>query len=272
MDFAWLAVFDPHHFRLRWYSEHAYSVLRMLTRSPATLIRLALPWVFWMSVTLSHPILLGRLVLWIVMMFVVLHVIAAIPFGYYNWVGLDQWQFGSIQLSYQAYGVPGLLAMLSNALFSPIVHFIDLGRLTATYFGNGPIYLNSVSDLLAGSVLVFGFSTTWLIVLVAIPTTRKLAKIRVRHILRAYIISMLPAIILFQVLRVESAYGMMARTTPSGVLPLALLVSILWLITFWASAVRVGWRIRHAWAMIVLGTIAGLLGMLVSVLIPAVYL
>tara|TARA_E500000318_G_scaffold1676_7_gene2284 strand:- start:44385 stop:45323 length:939 start_codon:yes stop_codon:yes gene_type:complete len=273
LSFAWGDVMNPSRVRLRWYSEHASSVLAMVTRSPATLLRLLLPWVFWRNVSVTHQIALRRLTCWVLMMWVALHAVMAIPFAYYNWKGLDIWLFGSVANAYSAFGIMGILAILSNALFSPIVHVVPAKvGLEVTFQGGGLVYLGSTtSDFLGGLFAVLGFSTLWLVVLLVIPTTRRIAKIRLRHIMRAYILSLLPAIMITEILRFESAYAMVSRITPSDMAPLGIISSILWLIVFWACAVRVGWGIRPAWLLIVLGSIAGLLGMLVFLLVPEIY-
>lgn len=272
LAFAWADVFDPSRNLLGWYSEHAPSTLSMLTRSPATIWRLLLPWIFWRSVKLTHPIALRRLAWWMVMMWVVLHVVMAIPFGYYNWMGVDRWLFGSIELAYRAHGVQGVFALISNALFSPLLHFIDTGGLSPIFFGgNGTASLYSFSDIAIGMLPIVGFSSTWVLILLVIPTTRRIAQIRSRHIIRAFIISLLPGIVFFEVVRFESAYSAVARITPSDLFVLTVYICFPWLIVFWASAIKAGWRLQHAWALIVLGTIAGVLGMVAVVLVPAMY-
>jgi hypothetical protein len=264
---------NPSRARLRWYSEHASSVLAMITRSPATLLRLLLPWVFWRNLSVTHQIALRRLTCWVLMMWLALHAVMAIPFAYYNWKGLDIWLFGSVANTYSAFGITGLLAMLSNALFSPIVHIVPAkAGLEVTFEGGGLVYLGSSTwDFLGGFIAVLGFSTLWLVVLLVIPTTRRIAKIRTRHIMRAYILSLLPAIMIIEILRFESAYALVSRITPSDLAPLGIISSVLWLIVFWACAVRVGWGIRPAWLLITLGTIAALLGMFAFLLIPVIY-
>lgn len=274
LGFAWADVMNPSRVRLRWYSEHALSFFSMLTRSPATLLRLLLPWVFWSSVTVTHHIVLRQLMCWVLMMWVVLHLLMTIPFAYYNWIGIDIMLFGSIKYTHQMYGIPGLLAMLCNALFSPLVHVVPTRTgLVPTFEGGGLVYIGNITtlDLFGGFIAVLGFSTLWFIVLLAIPTTRRIAKIRARHIMRAYILSLLPAVMIIVILRFESAYAMVSRVTPSGLAMLGIISSVLWLIVFWACAVRVGWGIRPAGLLIILGTITALLGMLAFLLIPEIY-
>lgn len=272
LEFEWADVFDPSRNYLGWYSEHARSILSMLTRSPSTIARLVLPWIFWRSVTIVHPIALRRLMAWIVMVWIGLHLVASVPFAYYNWIAIDQWQFGSVELMYQAYGAQGILALISNALFSPLIHILDSRGLTPVFFGsNGTTYLYSFFDIAIGMLAVIGFSSTWVLILLVIPTTRRIAKIRTGHILRAFIICLLPGVLLFEVLRFESAYGMVARVSPSDLLPLTIYIGLPWMIVFWGAAVLVGWRLKHAWALIVLGTIAALLGMIAAVAVPVVY-
>ncbi len=273
LEFEWADVMNPSRVRLRWYSEHALSFFSMLTRSPATLLRLLLPWVFWSSVTVTHHIVLRRLMCWVLMMWVVLHLLMTIPFAYYNWNGIDIWLYGSARNTYQSHGIPGMLAMLSNTFFSPIVHVVPTRtELIPTFEGGGLVYFRSTTrDLVAGFIAVLGYSTLWLIVLLAIPTTRRIAKIRARHIMRAYILSLLPAFVLFEILRFGSAYGMVVPVTTSDPASFGIIISMLWLIVFWACAVRVGWGVRPAWLLIILGTIAALLGMLAFLLIPEIY-
>lgn len=273
LEFEWADVMNPTRVRLRWYSEHAGSVFTMTIRSPATLMRLLLPWVFWRNVSVKHHIGLFRLACWVLMMWVALHFVMAIPFAYYNWKGIDIWLFGSIRNAHQSLGIPGLLSMVSNVLLSPIVHVVPTRNgLVPTFEGGRLVYLGTTTrDLIGGFVAVLGFSSLWLLIMLVIPTTRRIAKIRARHIMRAYILSLLPAVLIFEVLRFESAYAMTAPATPSGLAPFSIIISIIWIIVFWACAVRLGWGIRPSWLLIILGSIAGLLGMVVFLLVPEIY-
>jgi len=274
LAFEWADIFDRYRNHLNWYIEHAPSSIAFTKRSLPTLWRLMLPWVFWRSVTITHAISIRRLVPWILIVWVVLHIITAIPFAYYNWHAVDMWFFGTVQNAYQSYGIQGFAAILTNALCSPVIHVCTgPNGLTYTFEGGGLVYLSTTtSDLLVGLIAVIGYSTTWGIVLLAIPTTRNIAKIRTSHILRAYCLSLLPGIVIIEILRFESAYGMVARVTPSLLMPYGILICMVWLIVFWACALRVGWRVHRAWLLIVLGTIAATLGMAVFLLIPEVYL
>jgi hypothetical protein len=109
-----------------------------------------------------------------------------------------------------------------------------------------------------------------LIVLLVIPTTRKLAKLRGVHIARAAIISALVILMIFQCARAMSGIQMWVGI-PNwiGILVGWIFIAIaVWFLVFWASAVRTGWKIRPSWLLILLGTIASILGGIVAIALP----
>ena len=103
-----------------------------------------------------------------------------------------------------------------------------------------------------------------------IPTTRRLAKLRGVHIARAAIISLLGVWVIFEGFRVFIAIDAWIGIpvwlgTAFGWLTLLLGV---WFLLFWGSAIRTGWKIRPSWLLILLGTIASILGGIVAIALP----
>ncbi len=221
--------------------------------------------------TIAHSVSLKQLAIWVLLMTVVLHLLASIPYGYYNWHAIDQWAFNTPKAAYQTYGYTGPLMMISNSIFSPLVHFQRTpAGFNPSLIGTMP-WLPSFFDMLVGLLLATGFATIWSAVLLAVPVTRRIAKIQVKHIARAFLLSILAGMVLFQACRVESIYYNVATVTPSILFLTTIYVTILWLIVFWISAIRIGWRIRPSLLLIILGTIAALLGMFTFVAIPAMH-
>lgn len=136
---------------------------------------------------------------------------------------------------------------------------IQLNPVTA--FSN--IYLRPIS-------ISFGINLMWLLILLVIPTTRRIAKIRTAHVLRAFILSMLASLLILQLsrysLRTYSYYWHMHYELFGQSLSHQLIA--IWQLVFWPSAIMYSWKIKPATLLIALGTIAAvLLGVVLNLII-----
>lgn len=269
LEFDWADVMDPKRVCLPWYTEHATGPMQMLRRTPGTIIRLMYPPVFWSRVGVMMELRLRRLVLWSLAVAFAVHLCASVFVGLGNWADNGRFQYGSFSSYLSTYGFLGVIRLLFNAILNGIA-YMEFDPAGDPIFGLGVTYYSSHS----GSWFVFlpyaGMVILWLVVLLAIPTTRRLAKLRGVHIARATIISLLAIWIIFEGFRAVIGIDIWLG------LPLWLAMSFGWLILamggwfllFWGSAVRTGWEIGPSWLLIILGTIASILGGLVAAALP----
>jgi len=277
LGFAWGDVFDPSRTELRWYVEHAHSKWAMLKRTGGTLRRLALPWVYWRAVGVEPEVRLRALLLWAVLMATGLHMLVSIPIGFGLWHGSSAW-YGSIGPVYGS-GLKGVLVPMINAVGSP---FVDAFIYRPTG-GIRVIWGMSAGGEMRDTILVtlpfIGMTLFWMLVMLVAPVTRKQAKIRAPHVIRATLISSLTIVLAFEltrgayVLDVLSSRSAFAGWFWQRVLTESLIpIMMIWVLLFWASAIRAGWKIRVSWLLIILGSIASLLGGLAFYFVTVVYL
>lgn len=267
LAFAWADVMDPARTALWWYVEHASSTLGIIKRSAGTLRRLALPWVFWRLVGFESAVRLKVLGVWAVMLMIGVHLLVSIPAGMGFWHVASIRYYGSLGNLYQNAGFKGLLMPVINALGSP---FIDVG----VSYRTGELTLFSgfssdgvMRDAFLTTFPFIGMTLLWMIVLLVMPTTRRRAKIRSAHVLRAGLISAMTIFFAFELSRGAHGLDMFAskgvfvgfaweRALTESMIP----IMMIWVLVFWASAIRVGWKIRPSGLLISMGSIASLLG------------
>lgn len=268
LGFLWRDIFDPVRNELGWYVEHTHSVLGIFGRTPGTLMRLVIPYVYWRTVGVEKSIRLRVLAIWLIVFWVVLHLVLSIPYGMGVWSGMSSQFYGSIGELYGQAGVKGLLVPIVNAVGWPWFDAWADYRNGSVHFGASWTRQGVVlKDYLTPMVPLFGMSLLWVVVLLATPITRRRAKIRSAHVARAALISMVPVILAYELARlVEGLDDWMrigntvsndwARGFGAVVMP----ALVLWMLVFWALAVKVGWKVRPCGVLIFLGSIASLLG------------
>ena len=99
----------------------------------------------------------------------------------------------------------------------------------------------------------------WSIVLLAIPHTRRLSKLRARHVVRAIILSIFMIAMSYELTHlIRTMYEL--DWIPRAAFPvldgLPVMFCWVWLLVFWGCAVHLGWLIRPSRLLIALGTIA----------------
>jgi hypothetical protein len=269
---------NPARTELSWYVEHAHSKREMIQRTAGTMRRLALPWVFWRLVGFESTIRIRALAVWLGLFAAGLHLLVSIPAGFGFWLGASSRYYGSLGSLYQSAGIKGLLVPVINALGYP---FVDIGvsyRTGELFVLSGYFNSGSMRETILISVPFIGMTLLWLIIMLVVPTTRRRAKIRSAHVFRATLISMLTIFIAFEMVRL--AHGIDMFTSKSGfvsggsdrlLMETIIPIMMIWLLVFWASAIRVGWKIRPSWSLVFMGSIASLLGGFVIYYVTAVY-
>ncbi len=107
-------------------------------------------------------------------------------------------------------------------------------------------------------IIPLGASLTWVIVLSALPVTRRLAQLRAAHLIRALLGSAVGIAVGFGIGRIAIA-GDVVGAKAEGALLLALGLTTLWVLLWWLAALRRGWAIDSR-SLAVTGTIAAFLG------------
>jgi hypothetical protein len=277
--FAWADVFDPSRTELVWYVEHARTKWAMLSRTAGTMRRLALPWVYWRAVGVQAEIRLKRLVLWVVSFVIGLHLLVSVPVGFGLWFAARAQYYGSLGNLYQHAGFKGLLMPVTNAVSTPFLS-VEYSYRFGNFLVQSGIYSGGeLRDAILISLPFVGMTLLWMVVMLVVPVTRKHAKIRSAHVIRAALVCSLTIVLAFELTR--GAYALDVWTSKGAftgwfwrrVLAESLIpVMMLWVLVFWGSAIRVGWKIRPSGALIVLGSITSLLGGFVVYFVTAVYL
>lgn len=267
LKFTWTEIYHPLMHDLLWYSEHARSIRACVWRTPGTLRRLVVPLLFWRSLNVKKRVSLPMLCVWCILVCIGAHMLVAVA------VGLEQWQESNWTAQPLAQylnqnGVSGALAIYLNGLVQPLYEvtpnvrgysrFIDLG------FRKEWWSTESLMDAIFRPIgFQIGFILLWMIVLLAIPHTRKLTKLRGVHIARAVILSVTAMVLTFELYRLnEALHGLggyrmgITSLLYNSIVP----AMIVWQMIFWGSAIAIGWRIRSWKLLVALGTVAGLLG------------
>jgi len=261
LTFQWFTVLNPDHTKLPWYTEHAPKLTATFKRTPTTLLRLILPPIFWRRLPVTATITLPMLIKWCIALVLIAHLLASVCSGLGRWQAFDARLYKTFSAVFQN-GAMSIIEICFNALFAPLFTISGSAIGTPTIQWGSPYY-EFREEYIATITLALGASFLWQIIMTAIPTTRKIAKLRDAHILRATILSMTQIVLVFEMGR--AIYGLdmyfFSRNTWALILIIAItLLSFLWQLLFWPSAILATWKIRPAALLIILGSIASLLG------------
>lgn len=257
----WRDVFDPSRVEIRWLVEHARSWRALVFRSAPTLWRMALPWVFWSRVDVRTHTRPWALVRWVLLLLVFLRVLTAAPFGLsYGMLDGGYWpNFESARAYLDTASGLRLADQALNGLCWPVCTFSRLRPVWIDLYGG--------HDWLRLIRFQIGIGLTWALLLSALPVTRRMAKLRRAHILRALLLQVGVVVIVWESIRACIPVSLMiASQTLMISLAAVYLVSIAWSVLWWGSALRRGWRVR-SWTLAALGTVAALLGGIVLTVI-----
>lgn len=261
-ELEWAVVFDPSRGDIRWLVEHAAALGSMARRTPPTLLRMILPWVFWSRVRVHSRTDPVRLIVWVLWLTVAVHLLIWAPTSV---------AFGAMDAGYEA-TPSGLAAYLRdaddfdlfwafvNGLVWPIVTSID-GHLAWTDdYRSGEFLWRS-------SRMLLGIGVAWFCVIGLLPGTRRMARLRTAHLFRALLLHGAVIVLVSQLGRVLLPLNWNSGELWPALAMLGLYAGAwLWSLLWWACALRIGWGIR-SWTLLLLGTIAAILGGVVLMII-----
>ncbi len=262
LEFDWLIIFEPTRLRLAWYAEHARSLAQLIQRTPSTIARLVLPSKFWKRVHPAAHVNLKALVLWFVLLATTTHLMVCTynAVKYYLRIKANNgWDWNRFttngfysytELAFNSV-FRGIFGMYTPTDPNGITH-VSIHWISWTSFSN--TYLRSTAASL-------GINLMWLLVLLVIPTTRRLAQIRTAHVVRAFVLSSLGTLLALELslllMRPGSYYWYMRYEYLDRSLSSTLIA--LWQLVFWPSAIIWGWKIKSPKLLILLGTAAAIL-------------
>ena len=267
LQFTWDMVLRPQLYDITWYTEHARGLRQFLYRTPRTILRMFRPRRFWNQLSVTKRTAIPALLLWCCITIIIIHTISAIPTGLAYW---DRFNYQSYTLDeyFYAYGYHGYAQILVNGfgypyLWAEPVPYQDFIFSLKMHLGSDQYGMTIYRQVVKPIGFQVGFMLIWSIVLLAIPHTRRMAKIRRAHIARVAILSLFFAAFSFEVHRLLLALRF--QNDPIGFLadmfqPLFSLFAALWQVWFWATAIVIGWKVRPYWPLILLGTTAATLG------------
>lgn len=261
-EFQWANVIDPARVDLLWYTEHIHRKRDLPYRSLQTLWRLLFPNAFWREVGVHTRIRFRTLLLWLLLILLVLHALALVPVAMGNWH--EQWALMGTG-GFRAFSEQGPIAYLyelHNAMFSPFL------RIQYGYYGFAYRLGGYTNNELEAAMLICGFVTAqslmWLIIIWVLPITRARSALRTAHLVRAFVITLIPAIFFFEFVRVITGFfNWMPNAPVINWIPFVFLalmaLTLIWIYWFWIAAMKVGWGIRPVWPIAILGSFAAML-------------
>lgn len=265
--FAWADLFDPRRQDLRWLVEHAAGVRQAVGRTPATLARIVRPWAFWRAVGVLVRVRPWVLAAWCVALTLVLHIATGAMLYRSEFVWMRMW-FG-------AAGVPNPVIhahALQEALFNSVLETEEMVWTNRTFWGT--LRGTVVTDIAVPNwaVAMMGYGAVWVLILTAVPVTRRAVRLRAAHIVRAALIAMLAPVLVIEAHRVSAAVFVLWRGTMLGgqVYWVAGFLSGLlgvWTLAWWHSAARSAWGLHRQGPLVALATVGGLLGAALAVIV-----
>lgn len=273
--FAWADVMDPARVDVGWYVEHAWSNWSIVKRTVPTLWYLIFPNRFWNRLTLMCRIRIGRLALCMFILFCITHMMSSVVMGLSIY---EEARAQNIRLTRYAQARPAQATYLMQQKIDLRVpaYWIDLGVVSVTHPHRG--FLENEYAELAGMLMIAGFSSValWGVILGVVPTTRRMAKLRYLHVVRAILLCVIGSIVLLFLGRISDAIEQLSQLSiysaglnemidrVSWILPTVLIVFgvcyLIWIQWLWIAAIRIGWQIRPSWLLILLGMVASMLG------------
>jgi hypothetical protein len=265
--FGWADLFDPERQDLGWLVEHAAGVRQAARRTPVTLMRIVRPWAFWRAVGVLARVRLGRLAAWCLALTLVLHVATGGMLYQSEYAWLRRW-FGARGMT--------LAQIHAHALQESLLTSVLDIEWTA---GGGRTFLVALQSLTVTgiaapnwAVAMFGYSVVWVLILTAVPVTRRASRLCPTHIGRAALIALLAPLLAVEAERLALAVRVLWRGTLLadqmlwivGVLSGLLFV---WTIAWWHSAARSGWGLHRQGPLVALATLGGLLGAALAVIV-----
>lgn len=275
LAFAWADVLDPARVDVPWYVEHARSRRSIFKRSLPTLWFLIIPNRFWKRVTLMGQIRIARLVVFLLILLATTHTISSVGMGASIY---EEARAQNLRLTRYAKARPAQAAYFNQlkTAFDDPAYWSDLAVVSITH-----PYRGWLDDEYADTAEMFMIAASssvalWVLILSVVPTTRRMAKMRFLHVVRALLLSPVGLIMLLALGRLSDAIEQLSQLSIyspqlndafdrlSWIMPDVLWVFgaayLVWIQWLWIAAIRIGWQIRPSWLLIMLGLIASILG------------
>ncbi len=267
--FSWAAVMRPGLVSPVWFVETNTAFGRKRWSGVRTLVRACTPWRFWREVTVETPSNRLRRLLWLGLATISVAIAGAVAMSLVNIV------YGS-------------LLALSRSQYAPAFSVADLGGWGLYPFRTMPRALASVVTGSSWYRCVWVGAIAYPVMMLVLSQSRKQAKVRPEHVLRAaiYALAIFAAMLACGfVLELAFAIGQVVGLLPSrwmgvwwtNLSALEDLVSpnqenhflypvvIVWFAVWWAFAIR-SWRMRQAWQVWLAVVIPSTLVQLVAVI------
>lgn len=252
LTFAWRDVLVEDRRRVPWLFEHARRgpFAYLLRSATATAARTVLPGIFWARVGLHHRVVVGRLLQWLALIFIILHAAAgALGFGA---LYIQVRRFGALEFTW-----------LLNLFTEPVVRFDE-----GCYRGRRGWTNGIVPEPLEGMdwrITATGCALAWIAMILVIPQTRLRAKVHSLHLLRAIVYSVSWFIVLDLARALEYAWAALHGAIGAPAPPLHLTETLLgplgaallfaWSAAWWHAVLSRGWQIPHptrTWAVLMI--------------------
>ncbi len=262
LEFNWSSVMRPELGQVPWYVEHAKGVRRFILRSMCTPFHLILPHRFWNQLDPAKPVSIVRLILWLILMVFIVHTLVGIPNGYNAWIQ-SNWRGFNFPQHVQMHGNYAYAEALFDGYFYPYFDALPRPSSHKWTLDTRFRWFPKTTRLYSPHLVSTGMLLLWSIVLLAIPQTRRLAKLRTRHVMRAIILSIFMIAMSYELTHlIRTMYELywISRSIFPVLDGLPALFCWVWLLVFWGCAVHIGWLIRPSRLLIALGTIASILG------------
>jgi hypothetical protein len=217
---------------------------------------MAAPWIFWSRVSVQRDTRPGRVLGWLLLFAAACHAVAWLPVSAFLAGGSRMMPPGRSQwsnlVSVLRASPPEQIGVdLVNGLIWPF-HYWTLGGYPMT---------SDPSALVLFFPLWIG--VCWWLLLTILPTTRRLARLRSAHLLRALVLQAGVLILAGTALRVMYAASENFWLDFTETVTLWVVLGLfVWSVAWWTCALRIGWGIR-SWLLIVLGHVITLLSMFV---------
>jgi hypothetical protein len=267
LTFLWANVCATHHRHLPGLFEHVRPGSGTWLWAWTTWWWAARPWVFWRRVELWHPISARRLLAWPLILLLAMHVVSAL-------LRLSAWAPGLAHEVWRRHVLPkGWWEGMVNAWTDPFVHFRAQGPASAWTlradwsFPQPEFFWPVLATTLA-----------WPSMLMALPTTRRLARVQGPQVLRAavysfaWVVAAAAPAVMASALDVElTARNLLHLAWDSSAAwwtlragPAWYPVLSAWLGVWWWATLQRGWRMeRGGRTWLVLAIAATLVGLVV---------
>lgn len=264
LEFKWAELLSTHFRKPPWCLEFTQPWWRFPVGMITTLAMTFRPWRFWQDVRMTHPLRPGRLLTYWLVMAVGLYLVFAASMGmaatrcwpfntggsYINTVPANEvalytalWPFSNRM---QGMANPSAVMRAQSPGILPLSGSIPINTFVDTYATN--------KELLLALFTLTGFVFFCPLGFIALPQSRRQAKVRWRHIIRIFLYSggfwaLLTGLIFWSA---QSRLKIMVGENPwlhERILGLTLYLTPLFLLLWWSFASSRYLKMRHPWAI-----------------------